>query len=380
MFSWFKKSTAVGIDISDYSIEILQLNRNREVLFYNRMILEDNIVLDGRILNKEVLVERLRTVLVGAPDHFPRAVLSLPESKAFVHFFTVPLGIREHELEKEIYDRALKIIPLDQKILCWDYFVTQSKLEQRVLFVGTDKEILGEYLEVMRLADINLTVVEIESCALARALLGSPHDNTNSLIIDIGARTTNISIFDERNILQLSITVPVAGQHFTKAISEDLKISIQEAERLKKILGFDGAKKDNRIIEILDDKFADVIKEVNELISYYEGKRGGKIGEIIIAGGSALLPQIKEFVGLKVGRRVTIGDPFKKVRKYEQLEMQGGAILYTNVIGLAIRGISNLTKGINLLRGLDNKNFTASSYSKFGKLHDLLVRFKKRSQ
>ncbi|MBU2263493.1 pilus assembly protein PilM, partial [Patescibacteria group bacterium] len=63
MFLSFKKQPIAGIDISDYSIEFLLLGKNKEILEYSRLELEKGIIENGKILNKEALIEKLKKIL-----------------------------------------------------------------------------------------------------------------------------------------------------------------------------------------------------------------------------------------------------------------------------------------------------------------------------
>ena len=103
------------------------------------------------------------------------------------------------------------------------------------------------------------------------------------MIIDIGARTTTIGIFDNKNIFQLSVVISIAGNNFTNAIAKKLNIKNDEAEKMKRSLGFDDKKSDNKIFSILQESFQKIIKETNDAIQYYERETGDKIEEIIDA-------------------------------------------------------------------------------------------------
>jgi hypothetical protein len=59
----FTKNLLLGIDISDHSIEVLLLNKDREITSYGRSILADGVVQNGEIINQKELSEALKRTL-----------------------------------------------------------------------------------------------------------------------------------------------------------------------------------------------------------------------------------------------------------------------------------------------------------------------------
>ena len=350
MFNFLRRQPVVGIDISDYSIEVLQLNKRKEVLSYARTILEEGIVQDGKILNKEKLVEKLKEVLRDIKAK--KAILSLPESKIFIGDF--------------------KIIPWQLEEVYTD------KINN--IQIAAPKKIVDQYAEVIKLVGIEPVVIDIESISLGRALISKESktkDKTSTMIIDIGARTTNLSIFNSGGVLKNSITVPIAGSHFTKAIADYIKTLkqknieteeqglLKKAEQLKRESGFNP---DSRILSILQASFQSIVKEIKEAVSYYENNRGEKIEEIILAGGSALLPKIDEYLAMNLERKVVIGDPLEQIKNDQLTDEKYPPILFANVIGLALRGAGDISKGINLLQQMPSAKKAIWEMPQFSKL------------
>ena len=351
MFHLFRKPLAVGIDISDYSIEVLGLNKNREIFGYSRALLEEGIVQDGTILKKEKLAAKLKELLANAkpnPISSPKnlkAIVSLPESKVFIHYFSVPKHVRGNVLKQKVFEESSKIIPLDPEQIVWDYTISPVKDMQRVVYIGTSKETVDSYVAVMNAAGIELLALDVESLSLSRSLLRQG----SSMIVDIGARTANVSIFNRDKILAISVTIPLGGTHFTEAVARQLKVGVDEAEKIKRAFGFDKEKTGNKVFSILQTKFQMIVEEINKTIRYFEDKSGENIKEIVLAGGSALLPEVDTYLSEKFGKKVRIANPREKVKNGRIFGRKNPPILFANVIGLALRAGGNSTEGINLL-------------------------------
>lgn len=352
MFHFFHKPLAVGIDISDHSIEVLGLDKDREIFAYSRVLLEEGIVHDGTILKKEELVAQLKKLFANAkPNPLNdqknlKAIMSLPESKVFIHYFNVPKHVRGNALKQKVFEESSKIIPIDPKQVVWDYTTSSEKEMQRVVYIGTSKETVDAYVAVMNAVGIELLAVDIESLSLSRSLLRAG----SSMIVDMGARTTNISIFNRDGILAISVTIPLGGAHFTAAVARQLKVGADEAESIKRAFGFDEGKTGNKVFPILQAKFQKIVGEINETIRYFEEKSGESIKEIVLAGGSSLLPEVDAYLSEKLGKKVRIANPREKVKNSQVFGRKNPPILFANVIGLALRAGGKGVEGINLLK------------------------------
>ncbi|MBI5306181.1 pilus assembly protein PilM [Candidatus Wolfebacteria bacterium] len=358
MFNFFKKNFSVGIDISDSSIEILRLNKQKEILSYGRIVLESGIVQDGKILKKDKFVEKLKEVFIGAKprpvrlESRERMILSLPESKTFIHYFEFPEKIQGADLRQKVFEESSKIIPFDQSMIIWDFLTVPGKKVQRVLYIGAIKDMVLEIIGAVESLGVKVEALDLESLSLGRALIKiAPSKTASLMIMDIGSRTTILSVFDSREILNLSVNIPVAGDIFTKKIAEKLNIQEEEADKLKISLGFDKSQ-DNKILELRSKIFEDIIKETQSAIRHYEEKKGEIIEEIILAGGTALMPKISDFLAEKIGKNVRIGNPLENIKAGRIFKDDNQRIFFGNVIGLALRGVDNGVKGINLLSKL----------------------------
>ena len=344
----FLRKPSFGLDISDYSIEVLQLNRQKKAVAFNRVLLDANIIKDGIILDKEKLIQKIKEVVFLARAKGSQVIMSLPESKIFTHIIELPKDLDEKELQSAITNESAKAIPIDMDDIYWDYQLIPSPVDddnQYVFYVGTLKEILDEYLDVLDKVGLEPVAFEIESIALARAILKKKKLKNSVIIADIGARTTNISVFDKNGSLRLSSILPKAGFHFTKAIADKLKISLKEAEKNKRKYGLDEKKPD--IKEALEAELQTISNELKKIIQYYTEDKltTDRPKDLFLVGGTALTPKLVDYFAQQLNLRVEIG--LSEIAN----QLQKKSILYNTVVGLALRGIGRKPdkSGINLL-------------------------------
>ena len=343
----------VGIDVSDHSIEVLQLDVDGNILFCARSVLEKGTVESAEIKDAEklgkIFQETLKMagldVLMAKKRARIKGLFSLPESKVFIREFVFET---RDGLQEKLREKIKETIPLSFEDLYWDHIELGDQLKgARLLVVAVPAEIIDQYLRFFWSQKVDPVVFEIEASSIARALLPKEEQGSGAVVIDIGAKTSIISIFDSKKDLNLSVSVFYAGDYFTKKIAEKLGISQEEAEQMKESFGFE----EEPAASILKDCSAVLVKEIQDALKYHRDKFGFQADKIIIAGGSALLPGIEEYLQGNFKEKVEIGRPLRNIKPGSFFQDDKQAMLFANVIGLAMRGIYQdfIDTGLNLL-------------------------------
>ncbi len=369
----------VGIDISDHSIEILLIDKDSTITSYGRSLLEEGIIYNGEILNQKKLSEAMKTALrstkphpLDVPEHTMKkkvtlkkknhkAIVSLPESKTYIHLFKFP---NRNDLHAQIEEKIKNTIPFDYDDLYWDFTEIESKQSEiKILCVAAQRDIVDSYIYFFKSANVDPVAFEIQGASIGRALLPVKRiktgkkkkdyktvmaDGKSRMIVDLGARTTTLNIFNTEAVLTVSVPLPYAGKYFTKKIAEYFNISDKEANEMKKKEGFDKNKKAYEVLKVAGEKIVD---EINEANKYYKREFGLELKEMVLVGGTSLLPGIVDFFSEKIeGIDVKLGDPLKKINDLDFLEEEK-PVLFSNVIGLSLRSLLKdpIKDGLNLL-------------------------------
>lgn len=348
-----KFDKAFGLDIGDRSIEIIELEKvfKFSVVTYGRTELPEGIVDNGRILNQNVLAEKLKKLLKEAkPKRVStnKVILSIPESQVFVQCFTVDSKLKSSALLSAITEKVSVSLPLNLDKTYWDYTEKplQDKNKKLIMFFGVPKDIANSYVKFCNSIGLEIVSLCFESLSSARTILKS--SVKQSLIMDIGSRSTSLCFFDSDDKINMSITIPLAGDHMTDAVKTKFKIETAEAEVMKEKFGFKKGK-DNTVEEVIEPILEDILKEVESAINYYEETFKQKLDDIYLIGGSALLPGIVDVVKSNLKREVQIAVSARSMN-LEILGKGNNFPLFANVIGLGMLGASGEFKDMNLLK------------------------------
>ncbi|OGE81345.1 MAG: hypothetical protein A2826_02200 [Candidatus Doudnabacteria bacterium RIFCSPHIGHO2_01_FULL_43_23] len=362
MFSFFsKQKSAIGLDISENTLRILQLQKTKDGIFpvaFFEQNLKKGIIEDGNVKNAEELskniVKAMRRPAYGKFDS-QYVVISLPDSKSFVRVISVP-KMSEEEAKETVPLEAEQYIPvsidqvyLDFEIL--DKISAHSPDKMEVVIMATPITLADGYLDAIKNSKLKPVGLELESVAVVRSLIENDKKVDATLVLDMSASRTNLIIYDQGS-LQFTSSLPVAGNNMTSQIAQRMTVTLEEAEKIKQQNGLLGLKSGKQIKEILDPPLRSLVEAIKNSINFYQEHSDGSrnINKILLSGGGSKLKGLREYlnsqlkpVGQISGDFVEIGDPWINV-----LDSKSGkvppiskldSVSYVTSIGLALRGL-----------------------------------------
>jgi len=152
----------------------------------------------------------------------------------------------------------------------------------------------------------------VSSLAAAEAVLSRQQKEAGTVLIDIGAGTTNLVVIEDGEVQHVAV-LPIGGQHITNDLAIGLKTDLDIAEQVKVThagLASEASKRHVVSVKRGDEEHAfkaeDILMiveaRVDELFEYVDKElrriqRSRKLpGGAVLVGGTAKLPGIAEFV------------------------------------------------------------------------------------
>lgn len=313
----YKGPVAFGLDISDFSIKIAQLEK-KGLKILTRTPIPKDVIKEGEIKKEDELIELLKKAVKDIKT--PYAVCSLPEQHAFVKVLDLP-EMKESEIKEAIKWETEANIPLSLDEVYLDWRIIPVKSNIKVLINVAPKTLVDKYLKVLRRAYIEPMVFEIESVATARSLIKK--EPKPVLIIDLGFSRTSFIIFAKDSI-RFTNSISISNQQMINDIAKKLNISFKEAQTLKFETGLKGD-----VLKTLAPFIDKMINKVEDCIDFYKEE---KISKIILCGGGAYLNGLPEYFTNKLKIPADLGKPWINVKKQDILA-------YSTVLGLALRGV-----------------------------------------
>lgn len=161
------------------------------------------------------------------------------------------------------------------------------KLEVRTLFITCFQQHLDDLLGVIGDAGIKVLGFTATPLATHSLLLTDLQRNFGCALIDIGAETVSVAVFENNTLISLHV-FDIGSLNITKDLALGLRITPEEAESIKTgVVNFQTVPK-KKIDEIVEARLSDIF----ELIDKYLKKMGRSgllpAGAILIGGGSHL--------------------------------------------------------------------------------------------
>src|SRR3954453_8818890 len=169
------------------------------------------------------------------------------------------------------------------------------------------------------------------------------------VLIDIGADNTDLIITDGTRIWQRN--VPIGGNHFTRALTKELKLTFAKAEHLKR--NATKAPDPRSIFTAMRGVFNDFASEINRSIGFYSSiNRTAKISKVIGLGNGFKLPGLQKFLQQNLSHEVEkletffrlVGDDVKTAPQFQE-NLPSFAVAY----GLGVQGLERSGLRTNLL-------------------------------
>lgn len=275
--------TVLGIDIGTYSLKIVSLagSSHPRVLAYAEVEVPKNVINPQGIQEKDKIVISLKMAL----DHMqPRKVpvkfacTALPESSVFTKVITLP-KMKKNELKSAIDGEIGSILPKPTEEMEVDYqLLGGTSTQSDVLVVAADRILVNDLIEIVEKVGLEIIRLETKPASLGRLVIG--HDNNPTVLIDIGAITSSISIYDWGQI-RITATVPVGGDRWYQAVNNQEKNTKTN---------------DKNSAEDFISILQTIIQETENAIHYYQNRSisARAVNKIFLAGGGSQLAGIEK--------------------------------------------------------------------------------------
>ncbi|TXH07348.1 MAG: cell division protein FtsA [Candidatus Moraniibacteriota bacterium] len=202
------------------------------------------------------------------------------------------------------------------------------RLELSSLVIGTGSNHLKNLIRSLELSGISARHFIAEPLASAEAILSAKQKELGVVIVNIGANTTSLAIFEDGDLLHLAV-LPVGGSHITSDIAIGLRTSIDVAEAVKLQYGhaipseiskkesiplseFDSQENDeisrHHVSEIIEARLEEIFHYVNLELKSINREALLPAG-VVLTGGGVLVPGAVELAKRTLRLPAQIGYP-----------------------------------------------------------------------
>ncbi len=200
------------------------------------------------------------------------------------------------------------------------------EVETHIITVGIQP--LKNLKKVVTQAGIQDDDIIVSPLATAKAVAKKRQKDLGCVVVDFGAETTGISVFEEGEIYYTDV-LPIGGAHITNDIAIGLRTSIDVAEKVKVKYGYatkkgvtekqkidlseidikeEGTVSTRHIAEIIEARVEEIFRMVRDKLKAIEREALLPAG-VIVTGGTARMPGIEEKAKEVMKLPAQIGQP-----------------------------------------------------------------------
>lgn len=334
----------VGIDIGSKTIKIVELQKEGDVysLSASGVVSYSGNSVEKMVDDKEfaTLGTIIKKLYSEAGVKSKEVVISVPEQQVFTRTIKFPL-LTDAEIASAVKWESEQYIPIPVSEAIIQHSILQRNEtsippEVLVLLVAAPRVVVEKYIKVIESARLTPIAVETELIALTRSV--APADKT-VLLVDLGASSTDIAIA-KNGLLSFSRSIPIAGEAFTRAVSQGLGIPQLQAEEYKKTYGLAASQLEGKIKGALDPVLRMVVDEIKKAANFYQTEeKGESANAVIVSGGTSSMPEIISALSSLLGLEVLVANPFVRMQIDPETakKIAPFAPLYSVAVGLAMR-------------------------------------------
>ncbi len=289
------------------------------------------------------------------------ALISVSGQSVFSRFVKLPPVDKEKVYQIILYE-AQQNVPFPIEEVVWDYqLIGRGEGELDVMLAAIKADIIVGLTDAVEQAGLTTDLVDVAPMALYNAVRYNYSDLAGcSLVIDIGARSTDLIFMEEGRVFIRS--VPVAGNAVTQQIMREFELSFQDAEEMKRahsFVAFGGAYEApksevaDKVSKIVRGVMTRMHAEINRSINFYRSQQNGlQPSLVLLTGGCSVIPYSDVFLKEKLKVEVDYLNPFINVPVSEGIEAEEigkNAHVLGQVVGLALRKVLTCPIEINLL-------------------------------
>lgn len=298
----------IGLDIGTHYIKASALSVQDNTLMYGSVVESQGTDKNG-ITDVKALSSAIKKVVSKLEVKISRNIKSAfvclqPEFVRLIdtqgHAAVLGEAVTQYEIDKALDGAQLISLPPDEEIvdvLITRYYIDETAFRDPMGVKGRNLDIKGQlvtakkdYVEslydAMAGAKLKVSGTGLGSVAAASLLLTKRDWTNGAILVDTGANTTRATLIKEDRIMDSEV-FNLGGKSITRDIAIVMKISLLEAEEIKKGFAQDELTLDDEKYALIEEIIKARVQEIMSFVEKFSEKHSHEemIKKVIIYGG-----------------------------------------------------------------------------------------------
>lgn len=244
-FSKSAPSAVVGLDIGTELIKVAEAKSTKggvQITALGIVPTPPGAIDNGMIVDTQALGKAVGQVLRESGVKTKQVVSSISgQSSVVVRVIEVP-RMTQGELVETMKWEVERHVPFSPTDIQMDFATIEKPTtppdapNMEILLAVAQRDAINAHVKTLFAAGLKPLAVDVQPLAIGRPLINIVDGQKPYVagVINIGASTADVEVFEGDILAFPGPPLPIAGINFTRAISEALGVTLEEAERLKK--------------------------------------------------------------------------------------------------------------------------------------------------
>ena len=278
---------------------------------------------------EELVHDALKQFLEGNETLGYQIALSVPGQSGLSKFFKPP-PVEAKKVADIVKYEARQQIPFDLDDVVWDFQLMPGStveegyaLETEVGLFAMKRDQVYRQMKPFDELKLEVDLIQLSPIAMYSMLAyDRMHDRLEAddfdvenppgatVMVSLGTDSTDLIITNGFRVWQR--TMPLGGNHFTRQLTKDLKMTFAKAEHLKR--NTRDADDPKLIIQTMRPVFNDLVTEIQRSIGFFQGLHPeATIDNLLLTGNAVKLPGLGPYLSKNLGYPVDILDSFQRL-------------------------------------------------------------------
>ncbi len=346
----------IGIDISTTAVKLLGLSAHGDgfrVDHYAVTPLPPEAIAEKNIAAPELVVEAIEKAIKLARVKAKHVAIAVSGSSVITKIIVMPGDLPDKQMEEQISLEADQYIPYSLDEVYLDFQVLGPNKENPetvdVLLAAARSDTVDQRVDVIADTGLIANVVDIEAYAMESAYtlvakqLPTEIRNATVAIVDIGATATSLNVVQNGQSI-FTRDQNLGGRQLTEEIQHRYGLSYEDAGRAKK----SGELPEDYATDLLQPFIESLAQQTSRLLqTFFSSTAQQQVDQIVLCGGSALLPGLAETMEQQIGVPAIVANPLADMAiasgiNSEALRNDAAALMIA--CGLAMRSLDDATR------------------------------------
>lgn len=349
-----------GVEIGQSALKALRCRQEGDQVVAEAFdYIEYPKILSQPEADPETLVrEALETFVKRNDLKKTKVALSVPGQSGLAKFFKPP-PVELKKIRDIVKYEAKQQIPFELDDVIWDYQLMAGgdisdgfALESEVGLFAMKRDAVHRALKPLQAADVEIDLLQLAPLSLYNMVTydknlaedqdiryDSEHPPKSTVVLAMGTDATDLIVTNGYRVWQRSM--PLGGNHFTRQLSKDLKLTYTKAEHLKRnAMDADDPK---LVFQAMRPVFNDLVTEVQRSMGFFRSlNKHAEIGSLIMLGNSVKLPGLTQYLSKNLAMDVEVLSAYSRISGDEVIgapAFRDHAAAFGPVYGLCLQGL-----------------------------------------